>query len=102
MIGTEHCDYTTCTCSIKELLQFHNEVLNCEFTIFTSPELAPSQSGDGYNMYNVSESAVHFGSRSLGCGPCSVNMTVFRYEMAVLQYADSMSHDFEIHFRRLA
>ena len=43
-------------------------------------------------MYNISEAAVHFGLRSFGCGPCSVNMRVLCYETAVLQYAESICH----------
>ena len=40
-------------------------------------------------MYSIGESSVHFGSRQLYCGLCSVNIQV-------RDYAQSMSHGFDI------
>ena len=44
---------------------FQNESIKWGFTIFTS---------QSNNIIYVFESAVHYGSRQIGYGPCSVNI----------------------------
>jgi len=41
------------------------------------------------HMYNISESAVHFGSKQNGYGPCSVNIMYKNYAKIII-------HDFDI------